>query len=178
MTILRLETRIAAPLRRCFDLSRDVEVHQRSVAFSRERVVGGVTSGKLELGDSVTWQATHFGITFRLTSQITEFDPPRRFVDEMVKGPFRRLRHLHEFARAPDGGTGMTDMFEYAAPYGILGWFADGLVLRRYMRQLLEQRNAFIKRAAEANPRMRAGCAAIVRAPVESRRWSHVRVLL
>lgn len=149
MTILRLETTIAAAPGRCFDLARDVDVHQRSVAFSRERAVGGVTSGKLELGDSVTWRATHFGITLQLTSRITEFDPPLRFVDEMVKGPFRRLRHLHEFAKAPDGGTVMTDLFEYGVPLGFLGRLTDALVLRRYMRRLLEQRNAVIKQIAE-----------------------------
>lgn len=102
----------------------------------------------MELGDSVTWQATHFGVTWRLTSRITEFDRPRRFVDEMVHGPFRRFRHTHEF-RPTLGGTLMIDVFDYRSPLWVFGVLADVLVLHRYMRRLLENRNAFIKQAAE-----------------------------
>ena len=150
MTLLRLETHINAAPKKCFDLARDVELHQQSVAFSHERAIAGVTSGKLGIGDTVTWRATHFGITFQLRSKITEFDPPRRFVDEMVSGPFRRLRHVHEFTElAADRSTLMTDLFEYVVPLGFLGSIADALVLRRYMRRLLEARNAFLKEVAE-----------------------------
>jgi len=86
--VIVLRTRVAAPASLCFDLARDVELHQRSTAASRERAVGGITSGLLGPGDEVTWEATHFGVRQRLTSRITEFEPPRRFVDEMVRGAF------------------------------------------------------------------------------------------
>ena len=148
MPVIRLNTEIAAPPERCFDLARDVDVHQQSTAASRERAIAGVTSGRMELGDSVTWQATHLGVTWRLTSRITAFDRPRRFVDEMERGPFRRLRHIHEFH--PDAsGTTMTDVFDYLLPLGIIGVIADVLVVRPYLRRFLERRNAFLKQAAE-----------------------------
>jgi len=149
MPVIRIETRIAATPERCFDLARDVDLHQRSAAASSERAIAGVTSGKMGLGDTVTWRATHFGVPLRLSSRITEFDPPRRFVDEMVEGPFRRLRHVHAFEATP-GGTLMVDVFQYASPLGILGAVADALVLRRYLQHFLERRNAFLKRVAEA----------------------------
>ncbi len=149
MPVIRLETQIAAAPTRCFDLARDVDLHQRSTAASRERAVAGVTSGELALGDWVTWRATHFGFTLQLTSTITEFDPPRQFVDEMVKGPFRRLRHVHEF-HPVDGGTLMIDVFDYASPLGILGWIADAVLIRSYLQRLLEHRNAFLRQVAEA----------------------------
>ena len=150
MSIIRLETKIDAPPARCFDLARDVELHQQSTAATHERAIAGVTSGKLGLNDSVTWQATHFGLQLRLTSRITEFDAPRRFVDEMVKGPFRRLRHVHEFQPVA-GGTLMIDAFDYLAPLGILGRIADVVVLNHYLRRFLEERNAVLKRIAEAS---------------------------
>ena len=151
MPVIVLRTRVAAPPSRCFDLSRDVELHQRSTAASRERAVAGVTSGLLGLGDEVTWEATHFGIRQRLTSRISEFDPPNRFVDEMIQGAFARFRHDHQFLAA-DGGTEMVDIFDYTSPLGPLGRFADGLFLRRYMTTLLRERNAYLKRAAESVP--------------------------
>ncbi|TMC31594.1 MAG: SRPBCC family protein [Chloroflexi bacterium] len=149
MPVIRIETRIAATPERCFDLARDVDLHQRSAAASSERAIAGVTSGKMGLGDTVTWRATHFGVPLRLSSRITEFDPPRRFVDEMVEGPLRRLRHVHAFEAIP-GGTLMVDVFDYASPLGILGAVADALVLRRYLQHFLERRSAFLKRVAEA----------------------------
>jgi len=151
MPVIVLRTRVAAPPSRCFDLARDVELHQRSTTASRERAVAGVTSGLLGLGDEVTWEATHFGIRQRLTSRIREFDPPNRFVDEMVRGAFARFRHEHQFL-AVDGGTEMVDIFDYTSPLGPLGRLADGLFLRRYMTTLLRERNAYLKRAAESEP--------------------------
>lgn len=148
MPLIRLETSIAASPERCFDLARDVDLHQQSTASSRETAVAGVTAGKLGPGDSVTWEATHFGVRQRLTSRITEFEPPHRFVDEMVRGPFAYLRHLHEFYLEA-GGTRMVDVFDYASPLGPLGWLADRLVVRRYMERLLTTRNRFLKTAAE-----------------------------
>jgi ligand-binding SRPBCC domain-containing protein len=147
--VIRLETIIAASTDTCFDLARDVDLHQRSTAASRETAVAGVTSGLMGLGDEVTWEATHFGIRQRLTSRITEFERPDRFVDEMVRGAFKRFRHLHEFV-ARDDRTVMRDVFDYTAPLGPLGRAADVLVLRRYMTRLLQRRNAYLKSFAEA----------------------------
>ena len=150
MPVIVLRTWVAAPPSRCFDLARDVDLHQRSTAVSGERAVGGVTSGLLGPGDEVTWEATHFGVRQRLTSCITEFDPPRRFVDEMVRGAFRRFRHEHQFRATEDGGTEMVDIFDYSSPLGPLGSVADHLFLRRYMTRLLRERNAYLKREAES----------------------------
>jgi ligand-binding SRPBCC domain-containing protein len=151
MPVIVLRTPVAAPPSRCFDLARDVDLHQRSTAASQERAIAGVTSGLLKVGDQVTWEATHFGVRQRLTSRITEFDPPNRFVDEMVRGAFRRFRHEHQFL-AVEGGTEMVDIFDYTSPLGPLGRLADGLFLRRYMTRLLCDRNAYLKRAAESAP--------------------------
>ena len=151
MPVIVLRTRVAAPPARCFDLGRDVDLHRRSTAASRERAVAGVTSGLLGAGDEVTWEARHFGVWQRLTSRITEFDPPKRFVDEMVRGAFARFRHEHQFLSVPEG-TDMVDIFDYTAPLGPLGRLADGLFLMRYMTRLLRERNAYLKRAAESTP--------------------------
>jgi ligand-binding SRPBCC domain-containing protein len=146
---IRLETLIQASADVCFDLSVNVDVHQASVATTGERAVGGVTAGQMALGDRVTWEARHLGRTRRLTSQITEFDRPRCFVDEMVAGAFSSFRHEHRFERAGSGTT-MLDVFEYESPLGPLGRLADVLFLRRYMTGLLESRNRHIKALAEA----------------------------
>lgn len=62
MPSIRIETAIAAPPERCFDLARDIDAHVRSTAGTHERAVGGVTTGLMGLGDEVTWEAKHLGV--------------------------------------------------------------------------------------------------------------------
>lgn len=148
MPVLRLETLIRATPEVCFDLSRSVDVHLQSTVETEERAVAGVTSGMMELGDEVTWEAVHLGFRQRLTTRITEMDRPHRFVDVMVRGAFARMHHLHEFHRTEDG-TRMVDVFDFASPLGLLGRLVDGAVLERHLRGFLERRNATIRAIAE-----------------------------
>jgi ligand-binding SRPBCC domain-containing protein len=149
MSLIRLETAIAAAVGDCFRLSLSVDAHTASMGASGERAVGGVTSGVMELGDTVTWRARHFGIVFLMTSAITEYEYPGRFVDEQQRGPFGRWRHEHRFA-AEEGGTRMTDVVDFRSPLRLAGVLADYLVLDRYLRRLLVQRNAWLKTTLEA----------------------------
>lgn len=149
MAIIRLETYINAPIERCFDLSLSVDLHRHSVAHTHERPVAGVTSGVMKLGDTVTWEAMHFGIKQHLTSKITAYERPYRFTDAMVRGAFQELTHLHEFVSQPPG-TLMIDLFAFRAPLGILGKLAETLVLTCYMKGLLLTRNRYLKQVAEA----------------------------
>ena len=133
-------TRTSMPRSELFDLSRSIDVHKDSMARSREEAVAGVTSGLISLGEEVTWRAWHFGIPIRMTSRITQMEAPDYFVDEQVKGPFRRFRHVHEFGEDAEGTT-MVDRIEFAAPFGPVGRVAEKLVLARYLRWLIEVRN-------------------------------------
>jgi ligand-binding SRPBCC domain-containing protein len=146
----RLETVIVAPIGDCFGLSLSVDAHTASMSGSGERAIGGVTSGAMELGDTVTWRARHFGVAFRMTAVITEYQYPSRFVDEQLHGPFRRWWHEHTFKTAANGETVMTDVVQFQSPLGPLGSLADRLVLDRYMPCLLRQRNAWLKATLEA----------------------------
>lgn len=148
MPIITLETIINAPMERCFDLARSIDLHTISTEHTGERAVAGVTSGLIGLGETVTWRAKHFGFWQHLTSKITEFDRPRYFVDEMVRGAFKRFRHEHHF-EPTNSGTIMTDNFDYTCSFGFLGKLADMLFLQNYMTNLLLERNRVIKEYAE-----------------------------
>ena len=69
---------VHAPPERLFDLSLDVDLHLRSMAAWRERVVGSPSS-PLGLQDEVTWKARHFGLPFTMTSRIAEARPAAPF---------------------------------------------------------------------------------------------------
>jgi ligand-binding SRPBCC domain-containing protein len=159
MPTFRLETYIDAPPERCFDLSLNVDLHAQSQAHAQERPIAGVLAGEMHLGDTVTWEAVHFGIKQHLTSQITVYERPTRFTDEMVAGIFRELRHTHVFVPQPHG-TLMIDEFTFRAPLGVLGRLAEILFLTHYMSGLLQSRNRFLKQVAESrtdpSPRSRS----------------------
>jgi len=148
MPRIALQMVMRATPERCFDLSRDVSVHLSSTGKGKERAVGGVTEGFLELGNEVTFEASRLGLRWRMTSRIAEFDRPRRFVDEMRKGPFKRWRHEHLFEPLPEG-TLMIDNVDYAPLFWPLSWPVDRLFVRWYMRRMMIQRNAHIRALAE-----------------------------
>ena len=148
MPRLELTTEIEALPEQCFDLSLNVDLHTQSTG-AREEIVGGVRSGRMQLGDDVTWKAWHFGIPFRMTSKITEYERPTWFVDEQTRGPFASWRHEHRF-EGRHGGTLMTDTVDYRSPLGPIGSVVDRIRLERYMVELLQRRNEFLRQAAEA----------------------------
>lgn len=152
MITLREHTAIAAPIERCFDLARSVEVHLKGNIHWGEAAIarGGVTSGLLGLGETVTWQARHFGIRQQLTSEITALDRPTYFQDTMVRGAFGFMRHDHLFRVVSPAATEMIDVFAFSAPLGLLGRIAEAALLRRYMRRLLRERNSVLREIAES----------------------------
>jgi len=147
---IRVTTIIAAPALRCFDLARSVDAHIQSAGTSGEKAVAGRSSGLLELGDEVTWEARHLGVRQRLTSRITAFQPPGYFQDRMIRGAFKSLEHDHHFDQSDDGATIMHDVVRFDAPFGPLGWLAERLILAGHLRRFLRQRGLALKAMAES----------------------------
>ena len=148
MATFRVVTSIIAPIEICFDLARDIDFHTKSLASTGEKAIAGRTSGLIELGESVTWEARHLGVQQRLTAEITSFDRPFYFQDTMTSGAFRSFIHDHRFeSRA--GQTVMTDEVTFRSPVGPLGWLVDLLFMTGYLRGLIETRSRAIKQEAE-----------------------------
>lgn len=150
MPIITHKQYIQAPIDVCFDLARNVEIHTKTTAGTKEKAIGGVTEGLLEMGDTVTWEATHFGIKQRLTAKVTHMENPTEFVDVMIKGAFKSFTHTHQFLEEKDG-TLMIDIFDYQSPLGLIGVFADKLFLEKYMTGFIRNRAQELKKIAEEN---------------------------
>lgn len=149
MPTITLTTQIKAPISQVFDLSRSVELHKLSTKHTNEEAVAGVTSGLMQLNDTVTWRAKHLGKYQKLTTKITQFDYPNSFTDEMEEGIFKSFKHEHLFVSEGEM-TIMTDVFIYHSPLGILGKIADTIFLKRYLTNFLLHRNKVIKEVAES----------------------------
>ncbi len=148
MPTIILKTLINAPIGLCFDLARSIDLHVRSMEHSNEQAIAGKVNGLINLNESVSWRAKHFGIYFEMTNKISAMNSPNSFTDEIIEGPFKKLLHQHLF-KTIGTQTEMTDVFEFKAPFGIIGWIAEKLFLTRYMKQLLVERNEIIRHEAE-----------------------------
>ncbi|MEC0240363.1 SRPBCC family protein [Paenibacillus dokdonensis] len=150
MIIVETEILIDMPIDACFDLARDITVHTQTVwKHTREKAIGGTTEGMISDEGVVTFQATHFLIRQKLTSKVAQYKRPYYFVDVMLKGAFKSLRHEHIFEEV-NQKTLMKDKLIFEAPFGIIGWITERLILKKYMRSFLEHRNNQLKLMAES----------------------------
>ena len=150
MPLIELRTAIRAPVDRCFDLARSIDLHVVTAGATQETAIGGRTAGLIGAGETVTWRARHFGVRQELTVKVLALDRPRYFQDVMTKGAFAAMRHDHEFEER-DGGTIMLDKFVFRSPLGPLGKLVDRLFLERYMRRFLLERALVLKAIAESD---------------------------
>jgi len=149
MPIIRLETHINAPIVRVFDLARSIDLHKLSTRGTHEEAIAGRTSGLIELGETVTWRAKHFGVYQNLTVEITKFEKPHLFEDIMLSGTFKKMKHNHRF-KEETSETIMIDEFEFISPLGPLGKIADSFFLKSYMKRFLVSKNKVLKKIAES----------------------------
>lgn len=149
MPTIHLTTFIAAPVQVVFDLSRNIELHKRSMVSYKEEAVAGTRFGLIEKDETVTWKAKHFFKNRLMRVKITDLQKPEHFIDEQLQGDFKMMKHEHYF-KPCDNGTIMIDLFHYDIPYGFFGKLFDRIYLFRYITHLLLLRNNTIKEYAES----------------------------
>ena len=96
-----------------------------------------LTPGPIQMKDGavIDHAIRLYGQGLRWTTLITLFDPPHKFVDVQLKGPYSFWHHTHTFTSTADG-TVITDEVKYAMPFGILGRIAHNLVVRHQLERI------------------------------------------
>ena len=148
MATINLTTKIKAPKQIVFNASRNIDIHQQSASPSKEKAIAGVTSGLINLNETVTWRGRHFGFYLTHKSRITAMNLYDYFVDEMEKGKFKSFKHEH-FFEEENGITIMKDQLQYETPFGILGKLFDVLLLKKHLTNFLLERNKVLKEVSE-----------------------------
>ena len=120
MAEIIISTQVNSRIDTVFDLSRSVELHKISTSQTNEEAVAGITSGLMNLHDTVTWNARHLFKQRSFTSKITAFQRPFYFKDEMQQGDFKKFVHEHFFEKN-ENGILMKDKPLLEAPYGLPG---------------------------------------------------------
>ena len=91
---------------------------------------------RMSVGTLIDYKLRLRGVPVRWQSEITAWEPPRRFVDEQRRGPYRMWVHEHTFVEK-DGGTLAEDKVNYAVPGGAL---VHKLLVARDVRRIFEYR--------------------------------------
>lgn len=70
-------------------------------------------------GALIDYRLRVHGLPLRWRTRINVWEPPNRFVDEQLRGPYRQWIHEHTF-QPRDGGTLVCDLVRYAVPFDFL----------------------------------------------------------
>jgi ligand-binding SRPBCC domain-containing protein len=90
-------------------------------------------------GVHIQYRLKWHGIPLGWTTEITRWNPPHDFEDIQLSGPYQLWRHTHGFQER-NGGTQMTDVVEYALPFGVLGRIAHAFQVRRNVETIFDYR--------------------------------------
>jgi ligand-binding SRPBCC domain-containing protein len=102
-------------------------------------------AGPIEMrpGALIDYRLTLHGLPLRWRTRIAVWEPPAKFVDVQVEGPYAQWEHTHTFAPAGERAVVIGDRVRYALPLGPLGAIAHRLFVRRDVERIF----AFRRRA-------------------------------
>ena len=108
---------------------------------------------KMRVGTLIDYRLRLHRIPIRWRTKITCWEPPFRFIDEQIRGPYRLWRHLHTVEEDADGCM-VRDQVDYAVPGGRWGGtLLHALMVRRDVHRIFEyRRSALLRRFATKSP--------------------------
>ncbi|HYW28565.1 MAG TPA: SRPBCC family protein [Gaiellales bacterium] len=111
-----------------------------------------LTPGPIEVGEGtlIDYRLALHGVPLRWQTRITGWEPPHRFSDEQIGGPYRVWKHQHTFERLDGGRTLARDRVEYRVRGGsLVQELAQRVLVQRDLRSIFEYRR---QRLAEIFP--------------------------
>jgi ligand-binding SRPBCC domain-containing protein len=102
-------------------------------------------------GTRLDYRLKWHGLPIRWQTGIEEWNPPHRFTDVQLRGPYRLWHHAHTFV-AERKGARMLDVVSYELPLGPFGDIAHTLTVRRDLERVFDYRSQVIDRLFPASP--------------------------
>lgn len=146
--LLTTEMRIPHPRDEVFEFFGDAFQLQRITPPQLDFSV--LTPAPIEMreGTLIDYRLKIWGVPLRWRTKITQWQPPFRFVDEQLKGPYWFWKHLHRFEEDGQGRTRMWDEVRYA-PIG--GWLSQKLLVRRDLERIFTYRRETLTKIFSAD---------------------------
>jgi ligand-binding SRPBCC domain-containing protein len=113
-----------------------------------------VTPAPIEMavGTFIQYRLRLHGVPIRWDTLIQAWEPPHRFVDVQVRGPYRLWHHTHEVEPAGDGRSVVRDTVRYDVGFGPLGDMAHRLLVRRDLEAIFDYRAAAVASPSKISP--------------------------
>ena len=144
--ILKRELTLDLPLEQVFAFFADAaNLEAITPRFLRFRVITP-TPIAMGAGALIDYRLRLHGIPLTWKTEITEWDPPHRFVDTQLRGPYAEWVHTHTF-EDDNGGTRIRDHVRYRLPgFWPITAIANALLVARDTRQIFDYRRATLER--------------------------------
>lgn len=94
---------------------------------------------EMKPGALIEYQLKLFAVPFRWKTEIELYEPPFRFVDRQIEGPYRLWRHLHEFYETEQGVV-MVDRVDYQVGWWLAGRIAHASFVRSTLEDIFDYR--------------------------------------
>lgn len=102
-------------------------------------------TGAVQSGTTIGYKLKVHALPIHWLTLIEHWEPPRRFIDVQLKGPYKIWKHEHRFESLGDK-TIMYDTVEYALPFGILGQLAHSLLVKKDVQSIFDYRTEAISK--------------------------------
>ena len=141
---LSFAQQVARPLAEVFDFfSRAENLEALTPPWLNFKILD-VKPQPVQQGTLINYSLRVHGIPLRWTSEIVEWEPPHRFVDLQLRGPYKLWRHEHRF-EPRDGGTLISDTISLALPLGVLGQMAYKIKVKSDVEEIFTFRKEKIR---------------------------------
>jgi ligand-binding SRPBCC domain-containing protein len=137
--LLERSQRVELPLERAFEFYGDARNLETITPPWLGFEVRTPPPLEMWVGTLIDYRLKLHGVPVRWRTRIQAWEPPLRFVDVQVEGPYRLWEHAHGFEPA-EGGTLIRDLVRYALPLGPLGLLAHRLFVRRDVERIFDYR--------------------------------------
>jgi len=143
--VFRAEQFVPRPLDQVFDFfSKAENLQELTPAWLHFRILS-VEPAPVRKGTLIKYSLRWRIVPIRWTTEIVEWEPPHRFVDVQLKGPYKLWHHQHRFV-AEGNGTRITDEVQYQLPFGALGTMAHTLKVKKDVETIFAYRTEVVKR--------------------------------
>jgi len=143
--VFRAEQFVPRPLDQVFDFfSKAENLQELTPAFLHFRILS-VDPAPVRKGTLIKYSLRWRIFPIRWTTEIIEWDPPHRFVDLQLKGPYKLWHHEHRFV-AEGSGTRIIDEVQYQLPFGVFGSIAHSLKVKKDVETIFNYRTEAVRR--------------------------------
>lgn len=137
---LKVEQQIDLPIHEVFDFFSRAENLQRITPPLLDFKITSPLPIEMKAGALIDYRLKVRGLPMKWRTLIEVWDPPHRFVDTQLKGPYSLWHHTHEFVALGDKSTLIRDTVRYRLPFGPLGLLVHKLIVKNDIRKIFDFR--------------------------------------